>query len=153
MFGLSMLGEYVIPRDNRQGAIAALAVFRTFFVILFASGCFTTAATRRITAGAFAVFWTASIASELCVLFLLLVYLSFVGTPREDRFLEVDQTIADFRRSGQSDLRAFIFSDYTGGMFFHSALGAIFGLLLGGLGGLMSLAVIRGLRVVQGRSS
>jgi hypothetical protein len=61
----------------------------------------------------------------------------------------VDETIADFERSSQSDLRTFIFSDYTGAAFFHSVLGAIFGPLLGGVGDLGSLAVIRWLRAVR----
>jgi hypothetical protein len=80
MFGLSMLGEYVVPHDNRQGAMVTIGVFGTFFEILFASGCFTAATAARMTAGAIAGFWTAVIASELWVLFLFLVYLSFVGT-------------------------------------------------------------------------
>jgi hypothetical protein len=82
------------------------------------------------------------------VLLLFLVYLFFAGTMQEARFLEVDQTIADFQRSGQRDLRAFIFGDYTGAAFFHSLLGALFGVFLGGLGGLAALAVTHGPHVV-----
>jgi hypothetical protein len=140
MFGLSMLGEYLIPHDNRHGEKLAVCVFGTFFVILFAAGFSATRRADRVVAGALAGLWTALIASELWVLFLFLVYLSFVGTAQEARFLVVDQTIADFERSGRRHLRAFIFGDYTGGAFFHSVLGAVFGSLLGSLGGLMALA-------------
>ena len=48
----------------------------------------------------------------------------------------MDQILADFRRSGATDLRAFIFEDYMGGGFFHSLLGPILAIPLGGLGGL-----------------
>jgi hypothetical protein len=149
MFALSLLGEYVVPHENRHGEMVALGVFGTFFVILFAAGVFATRATRSVITGALAGFWTAVIATELWVLFLFLVYLSFVGTAQEARFLEVDQTIADFERSREPDLRAFIFSDYAGAAFFHSLLGAVFGLLLGGLGGLAVLAVMPRPRVVR----
>jgi hypothetical protein len=144
VFGASMLGEYLIPHDNRHGMMVALGVFGTFFAILFGAGLAATKATRRVTKGALAGLWTALIASELWVFFLFSVYVSFVGTEQEARFLEVDQTIADFEKSGQTDLRAFIFGDYTGAAFFHSLLGAILGLLLGSLGGLAALAITRG---------
>jgi hypothetical protein len=140
MFALWMVGEYLIPHDNSQGAMVTLGIFGTFFVLLAASGFFATKNTRRLTTGAVAGLWTALIGSQLWVLSLFSVYLAFVGTAHEARFLEVDQTIADFERSGRPDLRAFIFSDYTGGAFFHSVLGALFGLFLGGLGGLAALA-------------
>jgi hypothetical protein len=143
LFGLSMLGEYLIPHDNDQGKVVALGVFGSFFAILFAAGVAGALPTRRVAAGALAGFWTALIASELWVLFLLAIYLGFLGTPQEARFLEVDQVIADFERSGQPDLRAFIFGDYMGAVFFHSMLGAIFGLLLGALGGLAALSLMR----------
>jgi hypothetical protein len=105
MFGLSMLGEYLIPHDNHEGKVVALGVFGSLFTILFAAGVAGTLATRRMTTGALTGFWSALIASQLWVLFLLLVYLAFLGTPEEARFLEVDQVIADFERSGQRDLR------------------------------------------------
>jgi hypothetical protein len=136
-----MLGEYLIPHNNRQGLLTALWVFGSFFAILFAAGASGTRATRRVTTGALVGLWSALVASELWVLFLLSIYVAFLGTPQEARFLEVDQVIADFKKSGQSDLRAFIFSDYMGATFFHSLLGAVFGLFLGALGGLAALAL------------
>jgi hypothetical protein len=142
LFGSSMLGEYLIPHDNDAGKVVALGVFGSFFALLFAAGVSGTLATGRVATGALAGFWTALIASELWVLFLLAIYLGFLGTPQEARFLEVDQVLADFERSGQPDLRAFIFGDYMGAVFFHSLLGAIFGLLLGGLGGWAALPLM-----------
>jgi len=135
-FGLTMLGEYLVPHDGRQGELVALTVFGVFFAVLFAAGFSGTRSTRRVSTGAFAGFWSALIASQLWVFFLFATYLFFLETPQEARFLEVDQVIADFVRSGKTDLRVFIFGDYTGAAFFHSLLGAILGLLLGGLGGL-----------------
>ena len=143
LFGSSMLGEYLIPHDNDEGKVVALSVFGSFFAILFGAGVAGTLTTRRVTTGALTGFWSALIASELWVLFLLAIYLGFLGTPQEARFLEVDQVLADFERSAQRDLRAFIFGDYMGAVFFHSLLGAIFGLLLGALGGLAALPLLR----------
>ena len=122
MFALSMLGEHVVSHNIHHGKVFALVVFGTFFVTLFTGGAFATRATRRMTTGALTGLWTALIVSELWVLSLYWVYLSFVGTPLEARFLNVDQTIADFERSGQADLRAFSFGDYTGAAFFPSLL-------------------------------
>jgi hypothetical protein len=143
MFGLSMLGEYLIAHTNRQGERIALGVFGTFITILFAAGAAGTLASRRVSTGALAGLWSGLIASEIWVLFLFLTYLGFAGTAYESRFLEVDQVIADFRRSGQSNLRVFIFGDYVGGAFFHSVLGALFGLVLGTFGGLAAWLAIR----------
>src|SRR5262249_47377194 len=79
LFGSSMLGEYLIPHGNDEGKVVALGVFGSFFAILFGAGVAGTLATGRVTTGAFAGFWSALIASELWVLFLLAIYLGFLG--------------------------------------------------------------------------
>ena len=81
MFALSMLGEHVVSHNIHHGKVFALVVFGTFFVTLFTGGAFATRATRRMTTGALTGLWTALIVSELWVLSLYWVYLSFVGTP------------------------------------------------------------------------
>src|SRR5262249_39285453 len=83
LFGLWMLGEYLIPHNNHQGMVVALGIFGSFLAILFAAGVSGTLATRRVTTGALTGFWSALIASELWVLFLLSIYLCFLGTPQE----------------------------------------------------------------------
>jgi hypothetical protein len=138
IFAASMLAEYLVPHDHRQNVLLAKATFGLFFAMLAAAGFAAALATRRATAGPPAAFWAALIASQLWFILLLTIYYAFIGTPLEDRFLEIDQVLADFRRSGMSDLRAFIFEDYMGGGFFHSLLGPLLALPLGGLGGLVA---------------
>jgi len=148
MFAISMLGEYLVPHNEQQNVILAIATFGLFFLLLFASGFFGTLATRRVTAGPLAAVWTALIASQIWFFLLLGIYYAFIGTPQEARFLVVDQVIADFKRSGMRDLRAFIFEDYMGGGFYHSLLGPLLALPLGVLGalGAKSLLLVGSLR-------
>jgi hypothetical protein len=119
LFAASMLGEYLVPHDETQNVILAKTTFRLVFLILAAAGFAATLATRRATAGPPAAVWAALVASQIWFILLLTIYYAFIGTPQEARFLEVDQVLADFRRSGMRDLRAFVFEDYMGGGFFQ----------------------------------
>jgi hypothetical protein len=122
LFAASMLGEYLVPHDESQNVMLAKTTFGLFFVLLAAAGFSATLATRRATAGLPAAFWAAVVASQIWFILLLTIYYAFIGTPQEARFLEIDQVLADFRRSGSRDLRAFIFEDYMGGGFFQENL-------------------------------
>jgi hypothetical protein len=144
LFAASMLGEYLVPHDEPQNAILAMTTFGLFFALLAAAGFSASLTTRRATAGPPAAFWAAVVASQLWFILLLTIYYAFIDTPQEARFLEVDQVLADFRRSGLRDLRAFIFEDYMGGGFFHSLLGPLLALPLGGLGGLVAKGLLLG---------
>jgi hypothetical protein len=148
LFAVSMLGEYLVPHDEAQNVILAKATFGLFFLLLFAAGFSATLATRRATASLPAAVWAALIASQIWFILLLTIYYAFIGTPQEARFLEVDQVIADFHRSGLRDLRVFIFEDYMGGGFFHSLLGPLLALFVGGLGGLVAKGLL-----LMGRAS
>jgi hypothetical protein len=143
IFAVSMLGEYLVPHDGPQNVLLALGTFGLFFLILAAAGSSATLATGRAAAGPLAALWAALIASQIWFILLLTIYYAFIGTPQEARFLEIDQVLADFRRSGMRDLRAFIFEDYMGGGFFHSLLGPLLALPLGGLGGLVGKGLLR----------
>jgi hypothetical protein len=136
VFAVSMLGEYLIPHDERQNAILAESTFGLFFLLLCAAGFVATRKTHRLASSPLAAVWAALIASQLWFILLLSFYHAFQGTPQEARFLEIDQVIADFRRSGERDLRTFIFEDYMGAGFFHSLLGPLLAVPLGVLGGL-----------------
>jgi hypothetical protein len=138
VFAVSMLGEYLVPHGERENVMLALATFGLFFLLLFVAGFAAAFETNRLTAAPLAAVWAALIASQLWFILLLAIYYAFVGTPQEARFLEVDQVIADFRRSGMADLRAFIFGDYMGGGFFHSLLAPLLAVPLGFLGGLVA---------------
>jgi hypothetical protein len=143
LFAVSMLGEYLVPHGERAGPWIALATFSLFFLLLFTAGLMARLAGARLRCAPLAAVWAALIASECWFILLLSVYYAFLGTPQEARFLEVDQAIADFQRSGQADLRAFLFGDYMGAGFFHSLLAPLFAVPLGYLGGLAGTLVRR----------
>jgi hypothetical protein len=138
LFAVSMLGEYLVPHDESAGPWIALATFGLFFLLLFTAGFVARLKGLRLRSAHLAAVWAALIASECWFILLLSIYYAFLGTPQEARFLEVDQALADFQRSGGTDLRAFIFSDYMGGGFFHSLLAPLLAVPLGFLGGLVA---------------
>jgi hypothetical protein len=51
--------------------------------------------------------------------------------------------ISDLKRSGMTDLRAFVTQDYLGGAFFQSLLGPLVATILGAFGGLVIKALAR----------
>jgi hypothetical protein len=138
LFAVSMLGEYLVPHDESVGPLIALATYGLFFLLLFTAGLMARLAGARLRSAPLAAAWTAVIASECWFILLLSIYYAFLGTPQEAHFLEVDQAIADFQRSGQTDLRAFLFGDYMGAGFFHSILAPLLAVPLGFFGGLIA---------------
>jgi hypothetical protein len=142
LFAVSMLGERLVPHDERQNAMIGIGTFGLFFLLLIVAGFSAALTTRRARAGPLAAVLAALIASQLWFILSLAMYYAFIGTAQEARFLEVDQILADFRRNGGSDLRAFIFEDFMGGGFFHSLLAPLLSLPLGLLGGLVAKAIL-----------
>jgi hypothetical protein len=150
-FALLMLVEYLVPHSFKQNEALAKLTFGTFFLLLAVAGAFGTHVTRRLWNGVLTAVWSCLIGS-LCWFFLLFTtYYAFLGTSYEERFLEVDQVIADFQRSGMTDLRAFVIQDYLGGGFFHSLLGPLLAFPLGAVGGL-AVRALTGLSRVGGRA-
>jgi hypothetical protein len=133
-----MLGEYLVPHGERVGPWIALATFGLFFLLLFTAGFVARLKGLGLGDATVAAVWAALIASECWFILLLAIYYAFLDTPQEARFLEADQVIADFHRSGSTDLRAFIFGDHMGAGFFHSILGPLLAVPLGFLGGLVA---------------
>jgi heme/copper-type cytochrome/quinol oxidase subunit 3 len=135
-FAVMMLLEYLVSHNSRQNETLAKVIFGTFFLLLAVTGALATHATGRLWYGVLSAVLSALIGSLCWFILLLTTYYVFIGTPMEERFLEVDQVIADFQRSGMTDLRAFIIQDYLGGGFFHSLLGPLLAFPLGAIGGL-----------------
>jgi hypothetical protein len=137
-FAIMMLIEYLVPHTPKQNELLAWAIFGTFFLLLVVAGCVVTLATSWLWSGVLTAVWSSLIGSLIWFILLLTTYYAFLDTAYEARFLEVDQVIADFHRSGMQDLRAFILQDYLGGGFFHSLLGPLLAFPLGALGGLIA---------------
>jgi hypothetical protein len=151
-FALMMLVEYLVPHDHRQNVLLAMVIFGTFFILLAVAGFVGTFTTGRIWYGVLTAVWSALIGSLIWFILLLTTYYAFLDTPYEARFLEVDQVIADFQRSGMNDLRAFIMQDYLGGGFFHCLLGPLLAFPLGACGALVA-KVVMGLHRILRKSS
>jgi hypothetical protein len=141
VFAVSMLGEYVVPHSAKENERLAWATFGLFFLLLASAGFFATFQTRRIELAPLAALWASLIASQLWFILMLVFYYTFLETPQEARFLQVDQVIADFERHGARDLRSFIFEDYMGAGFFHSLLAPLLALALGLAGGIVARLV------------
>jgi hypothetical protein len=141
VFAVSMLGEYVVPRGERENERLAWATFGLFFALLSSAGYFATRQTNRLASGPLAALWVALLASQLWFILLLAFYYAFLETPQEARFLKVDQVLADFERHKARDLRTFIFEDYMGAGFFHSVLAPLLALPLGLAGGFLARLV------------
>jgi hypothetical protein len=99
--------------------------------------------TGRVWHGVLTAIWSTMIGSLIWVGSLLSACYAFMGTARQGQVLAADQVVEDFKRSGMTDLRAFIMQDYLGGVFFHLLLGLIVAGILGTMGALMSKPVAR----------
>ena len=73
---------------------------------------------------------------------LLSTYYAFIGTARQEQVLAADQVLEDFKRSGMTDLRAFVMQDYLGGVFSRLLLGLIAAGILGMMGALVAKLLI-----------
>jgi len=142
-FAIMMLIEYLVPHTPRQNVILAFAIFGTFFLLLSVAGFVGACATRSAWSGVLTAVWSAMIGSLIWFVLLLVTYYAFLGTDYEARFLETDQVIADFERSGMNDLRAFIVQDYLGGGFFHLLLGPLLAFALGAIGAIIALTLVQ----------
>ena len=91
LFAVSMLGEYQVPHDERAGMWIGLATFGLFFLLLFTAGLMARLARARLRSAPLAAVWAAVIASECWFILLLAIYYTFLDSPQEARFLEVDR--------------------------------------------------------------
>ena len=103
-FALMMLIEYLVPHDVNQNVLLAKMIFGTFFLLLSVAGLVGSFTTGRLWYGVLTAVWSALIGSLIWFILLLTFYYTFLDTSYEAQFLEVDQTIADFQRSGMQDL-------------------------------------------------
>jgi hypothetical protein len=143
LFAAQMLYEYLAPLNSDQDATLALVTFGTLFALFFLAGLIAATRSGAFRQGVLAAIWSALIGSLLWLILLWITYYAFVGTAYEANLLEIDQTNADFLRSGMSDLRAFIMQDYLGGSFFHLTLAPLLAAILGALGSLVGKGVAK----------
>jgi hypothetical protein len=146
LFAFQLLFDYLYPMTSGQDGTFSLFTFGALFLLFFLSGIAGAWQTGHTRHGIISALWSALVSSLAWFILLWIVYFAFTGTAQETRFLEIDQTLADFQRSGMSDLRAFIMQDYLGAGFFHLILGPIAALIFGFLGGLFGSGLRRFVR-------
>jgi hypothetical protein len=135
LFTAEMLFEYLLLPDSKGNEWLAYLEFGGMFLLLFLSGLKAGQETGKVWEGILAAIRSTLIGSLMWVGSLLTTYYVFMGTARQEQVLSADQVFEDFKRSGMTDLRAFIMQDYLGGVFFHLLLGLIVAGILGALGG------------------
>ena len=143
LFVIEMLAGYLAPLNEGQNATLGTVMYGGFALLLVMAGIAGGWQTRRVTGGGLAAAWGAVLGSLLWLAALWLTFHVFWGTPQEARQFVVDQVIADFQRSGGTDLRAFVIQDNLGGSFFHLLLGLLLASLLGLFGGAAGVGLAR----------
>jgi len=64
----------------------------------------------------------------------------------QEQFFRIEGTYEDFARSGIGDFGTFVIGDLFGGAFFHLLFGGLFGVILGTLGGAVTIGLFRVLK-------
>jgi len=142
IFVAEMLFEYIILPSSKGNERLAYLEFVGMFLCLFLAGLKGGQATGNVWHGVLTAIWSTMIGSLIWVASLLSTYYAFIGTARQEQVLAADQVFEDFKRSGMTDLRAFVMQDYLGGVFFHLLLGLIVAAILGMIGALVAKLLI-----------
>ena len=122
-----------------NNAVMIAVVFGLWLV----AGIVTAAWTGRIWDAVFSSTLSAEIGSLANVGFILASYYVLRGSALQEQFFRTEGTYDDFARSGGVDFGAFVIGDLFGGAFFHLLLGGLFGVLLGAIGGALTVGVTR----------
>jgi len=122
-----------------NNAVMVAVVFGLWLV----AGIVAAARTGRIRDAVFSSTLSAEIGSLANVGFILASYYVLRGSALQEQFFRTEGTYDDFARSGGVDFGAFVVGDLFGGAFFHLLLGGLFGVLLGAIGGALTVGVTR----------
>jgi hypothetical protein len=141
VYAAEIVLEYaLLPKDNTPWGVVE---FCLVFLVIAAAGATAAWRGRRLRTGLVAGVWTAMGASLIWYVVLLAVFYAFRGTPQQSQVLHAEGNFEDFRRSGLADMDVFVMGDMLGAGFYHLLLSPIFGVILGGVGGLAGLAARR----------
>ncbi|MEO8612514.1 MAG: hypothetical protein ABI690_31750 [Chloroflexota bacterium] len=136
-FAFHILFGILAPLDSDGNANLGLVEFGGLLVLFVIAGAVGMIRSGSVRGGISSAMWSSMIGTLLWFTVILLTYYLFLNTPQEVRGLQSDQVLADFNRSGMSDLRAFIMQDYMGGGFFHMLGSPFIAAVLGGFGSLI----------------
>jgi hypothetical protein len=141
LFAGEILLEYIfLPADNTGwGSIEFGGVFAIYFLtsVLAAYRC------KGLRHGLLAAIGNAMLSSAIWLIFALLTFYIFRGSPRQARVFTAEGNYADFAQSGMKDFNTFVMEDFFGAGFFHLLLAPLAAALLGTLGGLLGKGLAR----------
>ncbi len=152
VFLCQMLVEYFAPLGSDDDGTLAVVTFGAMFLFFVVAAGLGGLRAGSVRSGVSAAIWSALVGSLIWFNLLLVIHYVFMGTALQDHVLLIDQTDADYRRSGMADLRAFVMQDYLGGGFFHLLLGPAIAAVLGALGGAAGKGMARLRRHGSGRA-
>jgi hypothetical protein len=150
VFAAQVFCEYLLPVTARADQVVGFIVFGGLLPLNFILGAVAQAAAARApvvfgSASAAPGRFRAGIVASISMMMIgslawlncsLAAYLAFRGTAAERRLFDAEGVWADFARSGEHDLRAFLITDYLGACFFHLTLGPLIGAACAVLGAL-----------------
>lgn len=136
-----MLLEYIIlPGNNSQ---MGLIEYGLVLLIFFTLASWAVYQTGRFRDGLFATIISALIGSMIWLIAVLAIYYLFHGTARQSLVFLAEGNLEDFTRSGMTDLNAFIMQDFWGAGFFHSTLLPFLSIIIGSIGSLLGILLVR----------
>lgn len=143
IFALEIILEYVLLPGGEMNSRMGMIEFGSVLFLYFVAGFWGTYQTNKYLASMLTAMWCALIASLIWFTVVLLVYYLFHGTDRQSLILQAEGDMEDFKRSGMSDLDAFVMQDFWGAGFFHLLLGPVVAGILGTLGGLFGYLFLK----------
>jgi hypothetical protein len=143
LFIVEMLYEYIALPGSEGNARLGHLEFGGMLFLLFLSGVQSGRESGAARDGVHRAVCASVIGSLIWAASLLTTYYIFLGSARQDQVLAADQVLEDFKRSGMTDLRAFVMQDYLGGIFFHSLLCLVAAVVLGMVGSFAGRLVAR----------
>jgi len=136
IFASEIVLEYILlPKDNTTYGFVE---FGSVFLIYFLAGLITADQTHSIRNGVFSAIGTAMIATLIWIIFVLGILYLFQGTPQQHQVFQAEGDYTDFIHSGEVSFNNFIREDFMGAVFYHSLLGPIIAVILGGIGGILA---------------
>jgi hypothetical protein len=153
IFLVEMALEYILlPADN---SVYGLVEYGLVLALCFAAALWISHRNRRWLDGLLSALWSGLVASLIFIGVIFIFFYLFNGTQRQLQVLTAEGSLADFARSGMTDLNIFLMGDYLGAGFFHSLLLPLSAVLLGMAGALIGrfTAPARGARKTSGSSA
>jgi hypothetical protein len=142
IFALLYLSDIVV---DFTGGSDPINIYAIFIGVACVGGFAASYYTQRWGQGVVAAIWAPVIGTAFWSTGIMLLYYVTWGSHQQYLFWLGDGAIADFHRSGATDLSAYLLQDMQGALLFHPLLSA----LIGAVGGLVSSSIAWGMLLLQ----